>query len=178
MLGKIVVISGSPTKTSRLNGVVDYVMTQLEGSVDFIDVIDLPAEDLLHAKFNSVAIKEATALIEKADGIIIATPVYKASYTGILKAFLDLIPQKGLENKVILPIAMGGTTAHLLMLEYALKPVLSVLGATHIEAGVFVQDSQVVWNDGGTVDMKEDVNDRLLATINKFTGLISNKVIV
>jgi FMN reductase len=178
-MANIVIITGSPSKSSRLNGVINHVSEQLINGgfiVKQIDVCDLPAEDLLHANFNSVAIKGANKLIEKADGIIIATPVYKASYTGILKAFLDIIPEKGLVNKVMLPIAMGGTTAHLLMLEYALKPVLSVLGANHIEAGVFVHDRLVKWNEQGKVDIEEEVNTRLLASIREFCSAFSNKV--
>ncbi|MDQ0896682.1 NAD(P)H-dependent oxidoreductase [Paenibacillus sp. V4I7] len=62
----------------------------------------------------------------------------EASYTGVLKAFLDLLPQKGLECKVVLPLAVGGTISHLLAIDYALKPVLSALGARNILQGVYV----------------------------------------
>ncbi|WP_338447982.1 NADPH-dependent FMN reductase [Niallia oryzisoli] len=171
----IVIITGTPTKPSRLHGVVDYVAEQINQQgcqVDHIDVVDLPAEDLLHANWNSAVIKAANQQIADADAVIIATPIYKASYTGILKAFLDLIPEKGLENKVLLPIIMGGTKAHLLMMEYALKPVLSVLGANHIEAGVFIHDSQALWTEDGKVTLEEEVNNRLTASVEKLCKII------
>lgn len=72
--------------------------------------------------------------------VVIASPVYKASYTGILKAFLDLLPQTGLKGKVTLPLFIGGTIAHLLSLDYTLKPLLSVLGSRNIVGGVFTID--------------------------------------
>ena len=56
---------------------------------------------------------------------------------------LDLLDEKALAGKVVLPIATGGSPAHLLALEYGLKPVLSALGARHILAGVYATDKQV-----------------------------------
>ncbi|MBM7572692.1 NADPH-dependent FMN reductase [Aquibacillus albus] len=168
---KIVVISGCPSNSSRLYGVIDQVIEKLEQremDVDHIEVFNLPADDLIHAKFDSDEIKASNSLVQQADAVVIATPVYKASFSGILKSYLDLLPQKGLENKNIFLIVMGGTIAHLLSIEYALKPVLSVLGATHIEKEVFIQDSQVVWNDHGKVDLSEEVNQRLETSISRF----------
>jgi FMN reductase len=99
--------------------------------------------------------------VEKADAIIVASPVYKASYTGVLKTYLDLLPQKGLAQKIILPLFIGGSIAHLLTIDYALKPVLSVLGARTILAGVYVVDSLVKRNEQGQVELATEVKQRL-----------------
>lgn len=163
-MAKIVIIVGSPVQKSRLHAVVDRVRSQTEKSGNEVSVLyvrDLPAEDLLHARFDSEAIISANKQVEEADAVIIATPVYKASFTGILKAFLDLLPQKGLDNKLVLPIAVGGTIAHLLSIDFAMKPVFSVLGARNILTGVFVLDTQVVWNDQGGADIAEEATTRL-----------------
>lgn len=163
-VAKIVIIVGSPVQKSRLHAVVDRVRSQTEKSGNEVSVLyvrDLPAEDLLHARFDSEAIISANKQVEEADAVIIATPVYKASFTGILKAFLDLLPQKGLDNKLVLPIAVGGTIAHLLSIDFAMKPVFSVLGARNILTGVFVLDTQVVWNDQGGADIAEEATTRL-----------------
>jgi FMN reductase len=85
--------------------------------------------------------------------VILATPVYKAAYSGLLKTFLDLLPQSGLRDKVVLPIATGGSLAHTLAIDYALRPVLTALAARSILPGIFAVDSQiVVADDGVTVD--------------------------
>lgn len=163
-MSKIVILQGSPTAKSRLNGVLDRVRSQIEESgaeVSVINVRDLPAEDLLHARFDSEAIAEANALVAAADAVVIASPVYKASFTGILKAYLDLLPQKGLENKIVLPLVVGGTIAHLLAIDYAFKPVLSVLGARNILTGVFVLDTQVKWGEDGKALIEEDIAGRI-----------------
>ncbi|MDG0790432.1 NADPH-dependent FMN reductase [Cohnella ginsengisoli] len=163
-MSKIVIVQGSPTAKSRLNGVLDRVRSQIEESgaeVSVINVRDLPAEDLLHARFDSQAIGEANRLVAEADAVVIASPVYKASFTGILKAYLDLLPQKGLENKIVLPLVVGGTIAHLLAIDYAFKPVLSVLGARNILTGVFVLDTQVTWGDDGKARIEEEIAGRI-----------------
>lgn len=168
-MAKIVVISGSPTANSRLNGLLDEVRKSVENrkwEYNEVTVRLLPAEDLLHARFESPAIIEANRLVAEADGIVVATPIYKASYTGVLKAFLDLIPQKGLNNKTILPLAIGGSIAHLLAIDYALKPVLSVLGASNIVGGVYALDTQVIRHDEGGFDLVDELQERLQEKIN------------
>lgn len=164
MMARIVILVGSPTEKSRLHGIVDYVRSKVEEAgirPSLISVRELPAEDLLHARFDSEAIQAANRIVEEADAVIVATPVFKASFPGVLKAYIDLLPQKGLQNKVVLPIAIGGTMAHLLSIDFAMKPVLSTMGPRNVLGGVFVHDSQVVWNEDGTAAIAEEAAVRL-----------------
>ena len=69
----------------------------------------MDAEALIHANSAHVSISRTVAAIEQADGIVIATPIFKASYSGLLKVFLDLLPQFALSGKAVLPIATGGS---------------------------------------------------------------------
>ncbi|MCS7464804.1 NADPH-dependent FMN reductase [Paenibacillus doosanensis] len=170
-MSKVTVISGSPSASSRLNGVLQAVQTHLNAaSLDIatIDVRNLPPEDLIYTNFESPAIVTANQSVAEADAVIVATPIYKASYTGVIKTFLDLIPQKGLEGKVIFPVAIGGTIAHLLALEYALKPVLAALGARTQLTGVFALDSQVKRNEDGSFELAEELEQRLAAAAREF----------
>ncbi|MEF3303697.1 NADPH-dependent FMN reductase [Paenibacillus sp. GYB003] len=170
-MARIVIVSGSPTPTSRLNGILDYAQTVLEqggASVDRLLVRDLPPHDLVHAQFDSPDVLKAVALVERADAVLIATPVYKAAYTGLLKTFLDLLPQKALARKTVLPIAIGGTIAHLLSIDYSLKPVLSALGATRLQAGAFIVDSQVLRDDEGRLTLEEGASKRLRDALQSF----------
>lgn len=163
-MANIVILVGSPSEQSRLHGVVDRVRTLLTASgvePAVIAVRDLPAQDLLHARFDSEAIQAANRIVEEADAVIVATPVFKASFPGLLKAYIDLLPQKGLQNKIVLPIAIGGTIAHLLSIDFAMKPVLSTMGPRNILSGVFVLDTQVKRNEDGTADLAEDIAERL-----------------
>lgn len=149
-MSKAVMISGSPNPGSRLTGLTRYAERRLQSADAFggyIDVSALPAEDLVRAAFDSPAIAGAHALVAEADAIVIASPVYKASYTGVLKTYLDLLPQKALAGKTVTPLFIGGTIAHLLAIDYALKPVLAALGANRFTSAVYAVDSQIVRSD-------------------------------
>jgi FMN reductase len=79
----------------------------------------------------------------------------------VLKVFLDLLPQTALRNKVVLPIATGGSPHHMLALDYALRPVLQSLSARHILPGVYATDSQVTLLPEGGHLLGAELADRL-----------------
>lgn len=173
-MANVVAIAGSPSHPSRTSAVLKYAESILESEglqSDFIVVRDLPAEDLLFANFESPALNKAKALVEQASGVIIATPIYKASYTGVLKAFLDLLPSGAFSGKVILPIATGGTLGHLLAIDYALKPVIATLGARYVLGGVYLLDSQIQVNDG-SVQLEAEIEQRLKVSLHEFAEAI------
>jgi FMN reductase len=177
-MSKVVIINGNPSLTSRLNGMIQYVeqrLLQAGIEIEHIQVAELPSEDLIKAKFDSEAILRANKKVEEADGIIIASPVYKAAYTGVLKTYLDLLPQKGLLGKIILPLFIGGTIAHLLSIDYALKPVLSALGGRYILGGVYAVDTWITRNEQEGYSLSEDLLHRLDEAVAEFIDLINRK---
>jgi FMN reductase len=172
----ILAIAGSPSHPSRTYSLLEYATQQLQSEgieTDILSVRDIPAEDLAFGRYDSPALEQPKALIEKADGLIISTPIYKAAYTGVLKAFLDLLPQKVLVGKVILPIATGGTIAHLLSIDYALKPVLSELGARNFITTVYAVDKQIQRQPDGSILLEEEVEQRLQQSLKEFATTIN-----
>ncbi len=177
-MANIVIVSGSPWKGTRLQGIVEHTDQFLRAknfNVQQLQVADLPAEDLMYANFKSEAIIAANAQIEAADAVIIASPVYKASFTGLLKTFLDLLPQNGLEHKITLPLMIGGTISHLLAIDYSLKPVLSALGAETIIKGVYTIDESVIREDDGSLTLKQEVIDRLDHSLEKLVAALQHQ---
>jgi FMN reductase len=175
-MSKILTIAGSPSNTSRSSAVLKLCSSILEEqSIDVasLSVRDIPPEDLVYANFESEALKKAQALIEQADGIIVGTPVYKASYTGVLKALLDLMPQYAFSGKTILPIATGGTITHLLSIDYAMKPLFGVLGSTSILRGIFILDSQMEKTNDGGIILEPEIHQRLKDALLDLTSLIN-----
>ncbi|MFD3958531.1 MULTISPECIES: NADPH-dependent FMN reductase [Streptomyces] len=153
-MATVLSVSGSPSATSRTARLLRHLDADLIAQgheVIPLDVRTLPAEALLGADFAHPDIVRATGLFARADGIVIGTPVYKAAYSGLLKTLLDLLPQYALTGKTVLPLATGGTTAHVLALDYALRPVLSSMGAAHIVPGWFVLDRHITTGDDGGV---------------------------
>ena len=113
----VVSLGGSPSQRSRSGVLLERSQRWLqEQGVEVVSyqVRDFPAEDLLHARFDSPKVIDLLQQIENADGLLIATPVYKASFSGALKTVLDLLPERALAHKVVLPMATGGSIAHML----------------------------------------------------------------
>lgn len=174
-MADVLTLSDSPSANSRSSAVLAYVRQWLQQKglqVEAVSVRDIPPDDLFHVRFDSPAVEEAVAKIQRAQAVVLATPVYKAAYTGVLKAFLDLLPQDLLVGKPILPIALGGSLAHLLVIEYALKPVLHALGADRILKGVYVVDTQVK-AVGEKVQLDEEVEQRLQDALNRMRALLA-----
>ncbi|MES2935688.1 MAG: NADPH-dependent FMN reductase [Pseudomonadota bacterium] len=146
----ILLLAGSPSVPSRSTRLLHHAgekLALLGHRSAKLNVRDLPAQALLHADFSHPQIIEAIALVGRVDAVVIATPVYKAAYSGILKAFLDLLPQDGLAGKLILPLASGGSQSHMLALDYALRPVLAALSAKHVLPSIYATDAQIIWSE-------------------------------
>jgi len=171
----ILAIAGSPTYPSRTYSLLEYAAHQLQQvgvQTEIFSVRDIPPEVLAYGQYDSPALEKPKQLLEQATGVIISTPIYKAAYTGVLKAFLDLLPQKALVGKVVLPIATGGTIAHLLAIDYALKPVLSELGARHFISTVYAIDKQIQRQDDGSIRLEEEVQQRLNESLQALAATV------
>ncbi len=91
----VVTLGGSPSQRSRSGVLLDHAKRWLNRQgieVVSYQIRDFNAEDLLHARFGSPQVVDLLQHIEQADGLVIATPVYKASFSGALKTVLDLLP--------------------------------------------------------------------------------------
>ena len=162
-------IAGSPSERSRSAALLDAVSQRLHSRgalVDRIHIRNLSPQALLLADFGHPTVVAATDQVAKARVLVVATPVYKAAYSGVLKVFLDLLPQTALKGKTVLPLATGGSPHHMLALDYALRPVLQSLGAKHILPGIYATDSQVTLSPEGSYDVHSDVAVRLDDAVN------------
>jgi FMN reductase len=178
---EIVTISGSPSPFSRSSAVLNYakeLSAKYGLGVASISVCDLSPEVLIYCNYESPELKKLQLLIKYAKAVIISTPVYNSSYTGILKALLDLMPQYAFAEKIILPIAVGGTINHLLSIDYALKPLLSAMGATHILRGVYIVRAQMQFNDRGQLQLDVEIEERLQASIEEMVSTLKQKPLV
>jgi len=160
---RVLLINGSPTAVSRSAALLAHVKQIFRAAgidISEVSILDFPAEDLIQARYGSAAFAPFIEAVAASAGIVVSTPVYKGSFSGGLKALLDILPQDALLNKVILPLATAGTLSHLLTIDYALKPVLSVLGARDIGQGVFAVDGQFEKTDRG-YDITSELVERL-----------------
>jgi len=155
----VLLIAGSPSERSRSAVLLDAVQQRLQlhgAQVDRVQIRDLSPQALLLANVAHPSISQAIAQVARATAVVVATPIYKAAYSGVLKLFLDLLPQTAFKGKTVLPVATGGSPHHMLALDYALRPVLQSLSAEHILPGVFAIDAQVVLlpQEGQQIDVE------------------------
>ena len=165
----ILLLAGSPSAPSRSTRLLHHVgdkLAHLGHRYARLDVRDLPGQAILRADWNDPDIKAALATVEEASAVVVATPVYKAAYSGILKAFLDLLPQFGLTNKLVLPLATGGSQSHMLALDYALRPVLHALDARHVLSSVYATGQQLIWNDATGLALDPAISWRVQAGVD------------
>ena len=145
VLSDVVIISGSPTETSRSEQVLKYLGSLLlkeNMSVTHFSVKDVPSEDLMTANYLSPVIQNIVQSVQQAKGLIVGTPVYKGAYAGVFKSLIDLFPQDVFQHKPVLPLMTGGSSNHLLALEYSLKPLIASLKGMNLK-GIFIQDDQI-----------------------------------
>ncbi|MEY4577418.1 MAG: NADPH-dependent reductase [Pseudomonadota bacterium] len=175
-MASTLIITGSPSSSSRTLRFAHSLgerLGKLGLDSSLLDLRSLPADDLVAARADAPGIKTATDQLANARGVIVITPVYKAAYSGLLKTFLDLLPQFGLRDKVVLPLAMGGTIAHVLTIDYALRPVLNSLDPLHITPGLFLLDKQVVVHEDGRFEIDPDLASKLDASLGSFAAAIA-----
>lgn len=133
-------VVGNPKPESRTLDAATRLGTRLGGGppAAIIDLVQLGAGLL---QWGDPAAGEAIAAVRSADAAVVASPTYKASFTGLLKLFLDQIPTGGLSGVTAFPLMLGGAWHHGLAPEVFLKPVLVELGATCPMRGLYLLDS-------------------------------------
>ena len=85
-------------------------------------------------------VQDDLAAVEAADALIVGTPVYRASFTGLFKHFFDFVEQTALVDVPVLLAASGGSERHALVLEHQLRPLFSFFQAQTLPIGVYATD--------------------------------------
>jgi FMN reductase len=141
----VIGLSGSPNTTSRSRVLLELALAALErqgaGPSRLIDLAKLPSDGLLGRRRDQ-DVADAIQSVLDAAILVVSTPVYRATYSGLLKVFFDLLPQDGLARKVAIPIATGGGPGHLLAVDHGLRPLLASVGALVVATGVYGTDAQ------------------------------------
>lgn len=146
----IVGLSGNITKPSKTRALVDTALALARAQVDaettLYEIADF-GDDLGRARRVSDLSPEAQDRLHHilaADALIVASPVYKASYTGLFKHLIDLIDPTALQRRPVLIAATGGGEKHALAVEHQLRPLFAFFEARVLSTGVHVSDKDFV----------------------------------
>ncbi|GLW51002.1 oxidoreductase [Streptomyces sp. NBRC 14336] len=140
---KLVVVSAGlsvPSSTRLLGDRLAAAAAARTGAeTEVVELRDLAVE-IAHNFTNGFAgtkLAAAQRAVTEADGLIVVTPVFSASYSGLFKSFFDVLEPDALAGKPVLIAATGGTARHSLVLEHALRPLFAYLKAVVVPTGVY-----------------------------------------
>ena len=139
MSARVAVVVGNPKPRSRTHAAAVHLATEIAGSVPalVVDLADLGAGLL---DWSDTGVDVVLSEVRAADLVVVASPTYKATYTGLLKLFLDRFPPAGLREVVAVPLMLGASPAHALAPELTLRPLLAEIGGTTLR-GHYVLES-------------------------------------
>ncbi len=121
--------------------------------------------DHLLTGFPNVKLRVVIDGVVGADGLIAVSPIFTASYSGLFKAFFDILEADSLAGKPVLVAATGGTERHSLSLEHALRPLFAYLRAVVVPTGVYAATS-----DWGSGEVIQGLDDSLVGRIDRAAG--------
>src|SRR5271155_5873631 len=165
MTTRLLAIVGSVTPPGRLLSATGWLLDSASASrkdlkIELINLADKkvafadgrPAEQY---KDDTAAIIES---VKAADGVIVASPVYRGSFTGALKNLLDHLPIESLGGKPVGIVAMGATQHHFLGVDWHLRDVLAWFGAIVAPTSVYLASADYV-EVQLTMSAEQDLNE-------------------
>ena len=124
--------------------------------------------------FPGRALAAAQEAVAAADGLIVVTPVFSASYSGLFKSFFDVLDPEALAGKPVLIAATGGSARHSLVLDHALRPLFAYLKAVVVPTGVYAASED--WGAEGLDGRIERAAGELAALMAGLSGAVSGEV--
>jgi FMN reductase len=137
MSTRVAVIVGNPKAESRTLSAAVHVAEELTGSAPDL-VVDLATVGGALLDWQDPTVSDLVEQVRSADLVVVASPTYKATYTGLLKLFLDAFPYDGLRGTIAVPLMLGAGLGHTLAPELGLRSVLVELGANVPVRSLFV----------------------------------------
>lgn len=171
----VVGVSGSPTRPSRTTGLVQQVAgafaERVSGVATMIELAPL-LTDLGSGPYRGdvgPAARAALEAVEAADLIVVGSPAYRATYTGLFKLFFDHIGQHALVDKPVVLTATGGSDRHALLVEHQMRPLFGFFQALTVPLGIF-------GNEGDFVDYRvesPELHARIATTVQRTLPLLA-----
>lgn len=155
-MNKLVVISAGLSTPSSTKLLADRLGAATVEALEEVDVVHIELRDLAHQITDHLLtgwagpeLAAAQQQVREADGLIVVSPVFAASFSGLFKSFFDVLEQGTLDEKPVLIAATAGTARHSLVLDHALRPLFAYLHATVVPTGVFAATDDFAGPDLG-----------------------------
>ena len=150
----LVVVSGGLSTPSSTTLLAERLTAAVVAGLDDVEVTHVELRALAHeltdqllTGFPGTALAAAQEAVRAADGLVVVTPVFSASYSGLFKTFFDLLEPGTLDGTPVLLAATAGTARHSLVVEHALRPLFAYLHAVAVPTGVFAATDDFAGTD-------------------------------
>lgn len=177
---RVVGVSGSLSEPSRTTELVRAILAEvglrieIEPTLIEIAALGPGFAGALHRDQVAPAVEEALQLIESADLLVVGSPVYRASFTGLFKHLFDFVGQYALTGTPVLLAATGGGERHALIIEHQLRPLFGFFQALTLPIGVYASSSDFA-SDGVT---SPDVIRRVVQAVDRSLPLVEHAALV
>lgn len=163
----------TPSSTGRLADILGEAAGHALASAGHpVEITRVELRDLAHEITDALLtgspgprVQGANALITAADAVVAVTPTFSASYSGLLKLYLDVLERDSLRGTPVLMAATGGTERHALMLDHAMRPLFAALGAVSVPTAVYAVASDLGERGSSALAKRVDRAVRELARI-------------
>jgi FMN reductase len=174
----VVGVSGSPTHPSRTTALVSAVTesfaAELNGTATVIQLAPL-LSGLGAGAFRGQLgrdVTDALERVEQADVVVVGSPAYRATYTGLFKLFFDHIGQYSLLDKPIVLTATGGSDRHALLVEHQMRPLFGFFQSLTLPLGIYAGEAD--FEDYRIVS--DDLHERIQSALTRSLPLIRSRV--
>ena len=167
----VVGVSGSPTHPSRTTVLVDEVArayAEAAGGVHRTIQLAPLLPELGAGPFrNSLSpiVTEALDAVEAADILVVGSPAYRATYTGLFKLFFDHIGQYALIDKPVVLTATGGSDRHALLVEHQMRPLFGFFQSLTVPLGIYASESDFADYEIRSEDLRERIDTAVSRTL-------------
>jgi len=164
---RVVGVSGSPTAPSRTTALVERVArsfaAQLGGEAEVIELATvLPSlaagDDGTHP---GAAAREALRTVEEADVLVVGSPAYRATYSGLFKLFFDHVEQYALVDVPVVLTATGGSDRHALLVEHQMRPLFGFFQALTLPLGIYANERDFVDSRVASEELEQRIDTAL-----------------
>jgi FMN reductase len=178
----VVVTAGLSTPSSsrlladRLAGAVtsELARRKVDSRVTTIELREYARDlvDNLITGFPSIRLEAMLADVAAADGLIVVSPIFSTSYSGLFKTFIDVLDPQVLAGTPVLIGANAGTARHSLAIDYAIRPLFAYLHADAVPTGVFAASSD--WGDSGG-DAVRPLQERIERAAGELASAVASR---
>lgn len=172
---KVVAVSGSVQRPSRTLVLVEQLLAALAEALP-IDAHLITLEELAPAIGGTSyrdqlpgQVQTELAAIESADVLVVASPVYRGSYTGLFKHLFDLVHHEALIDVPVLLAATGGSDRHALVIDHQLRPLFSFFQTRTLPLGVYASEQDF----SGYDITSQALRDRIALAVTRALPLLS-----